>query len=608
MSFETFVNAQRAPPTTMVMLTEDPERGEHGSDRVSREVRSGHYVRVAPEALREPRCVIASASCARMMGFDYDRSDKVFVKYFSGDVAGVANVETWCTPYALSIGGSRMTSNCPFGTGNGYGDGRAITVGEFVNARTGARYEAQLKGGGRTPFCRGADGRAVLRSSIREFLASEAMDALGVSTTRALCLIESAKGTTARRPWYSERSDEEYAKRVPTIDDPRLAGYSPEERADIVATLKAQKRDPDVMIEEPCAITTRVARSFIRVGHIDLFARRATAPRATAEQKKELADIVRFAAFREFPETIDEHGDDLAKVTRAMLHKSGTSIAKMIGGWIRVGFSQGNFNGDNCLVAGRTMDYGPFGFMDNYDPAFAKWTGSGDHFAFMAQPTAGIKNFAVLAISCAPLLKGGEKEANEIINSMRDVFEFELNDVFRVKLGFASTDDSDVASDLFRGESDGLERLMYEDKADWTVTWRRLAECLEVAASSDDDALLKPLLSTSFYGCGLVSGERRKMWADFIRRWRAALETSGTSLADAATRMRAANPKYVLREHLLVDAYTKASKGDHSMVHELYALTQNPYGGGDDTVEFEAKYFVKAPEQSLTAGGVAFMS
>ena len=148
-------------------------------------------MRVTPERLENPRLVLASESCARAIGFELDVNNPgdVFLRYFSGDCEGVDGLGTWATPYALSIMGSRMTSNCPFGNGNGYGDGRAISIGEMVNPVTGARHEMQLKGGGRTPFCRGADGRAVLRSSIREFLASEAMHALGVDTTRALSLI-----------------------------------------------------------------------------------------------------------------------------------------------------------------------------------------------------------------------------------------------------------------------------------------------------------------------------------------------------------------------------------------------------------------------------------
>ena len=120
--------------------------------------------------------------------------------------------ETWATPYALSIMGKRYTSNCPFGTGNGYGDGRAISIAEF------AGHELQLKGAGKTPFARGADGRAVLRSSIREFLASEAMHYLGVGTTRALSLVKSSGQDTVMRPWYSPDAK----LKLPDMDDPRL--------------------------------------------------------------------------------------------------------------------------------------------------------------------------------------------------------------------------------------------------------------------------------------------------------------------------------------------------------------------------------------------------
>ena len=177
-------------------------------------------------------------------------------------------LRSWATPYALSIMGSPLTNNCPFGNGNGYGDGRAISIGEVVipganrgsaaDAATPAetegsderRWEMQLKGGGTTPFCRGADGRAVLRSSIREFLASECMHALGVPTTRALSLIVS-EGETSRRPWFSGAAQEI------SMDDPRLARFPPDVRRQVIAQL-SQNQEPDVMIEEQCAITCRV--------------------------------------------------------------------------------------------------------------------------------------------------------------------------------------------------------------------------------------------------------------------------------------------------------------------------------------------------------------
>ena len=172
-----------------------------------------------------------------------DESSETFVRFFSGDSDAIPGMKTWATPYALSIMGQKHTSNCPFGTGEGYGDGRAISVGEVLNPKTNQRYELQLKGGGQTPFCRGADGRAVLRSSIREFIASEAMDALGIPTTRALSLIRSEGGDVSNRPWYSASVEKQVSKQLNevTVDDPRLARFDASEREAIVGRQRAQK-------------------------------------------------------------------------------------------------------------------------------------------------------------------------------------------------------------------------------------------------------------------------------------------------------------------------------------------------------------------------------
>ena len=371
------------------------------SNNIRRPVYNGHFVPVRPDPLRNPRLVIHSPDMAKELGLSSEDVDSsAFVKFFSGEVDGALDgdsvtnsvkqsIKTWATPYALSIMGKRYTSNCPFGTGDGYGDGRAISIGEVAVAKTShphasSRYEMQLKGAGPTPFCRGADGRAVLRSSIREFLASEAMYYLGIDTTRALSLIVSENGNTSQRPWYSDRNK----KVVPDINDPRLAKYSIEQRNQIISQLNAQaKSDPDIMIEEPNAITCRVAPSFLRVGHIDLFARRVTKyvtkkntrPDKSTDEFKELEDLVWHACFREFPSTCYDpfkEKNDILSASKCLLEHSMEGIAAMVAGWIRVGFAQGNFNADNCLIAGRTMDYGPFGWMDEYHPLFAKWTGT----------------------------------------------------------------------------------------------------------------------------------------------------------------------------------------------------------------------------------------
>ena len=250
------------------------------------------------------------------------------------------------------------------------------------------------------------------------------------------------------------------------------------------------------MIVETCAITTRVAPSFTRIGHIDLFGRRAQRAGAGTAQMDELRKMVRHAIFRECPEILessagdadDGDGDVTPEQVAAFLVSSGLAIADVVCGWLRVGFCQGNFNADNCLVGGRTMDYGPFGWMDAYDPLFAKWTGSGEHFAFMNQPGAGLANFAVLAASCAPLLKGGEDEAQAIVQRIQGEMESKVADVWRVKLGLRESQRA-AAAKLFDYK---LEPLMRESNVDYT----RCSAARGVPQASDDvsdDDLLEPL-------------------------------------------------------------------------------------------------------------------
>lgn len=650
------------------------------SNNVKRPVYNGHYVPVLPSALQNPRLVIHSPSMAQELNLsEQDIRSEQFVQYFSGDVLGALDhlpheqgkqkVQSWATPYALSIMGKRYTSNCPFGTGDGYGDGRAISVGEVIVAETShehaaARYELQLKGAGPTPFCRGADGRAVLRSSIREFLASEAMHFLGVETTRALSLVvsEGPGGDTSQRPWYSENNK----KQIPDLDDSRLKQYSMEQRKQIIAQLNAQtKNDPDVMVEEPNAITCRVAPSFVRIGHLDLFARRATQklkegerPDKETNEFKELEELVWHACFREFPKTTFEpfiKDKDILSASKGLLQHSMEGIATMVAGWVRVGFAQGNFNADNCLVAGRTMDYGPFGFMDEYHPLFAKWTGAGDHFGFMNQPSAGYANFAMLVSSVMPIIEAyssSAEEANkyqdEILETAQSMFEDKLMEGFRSKLGFHPQDES---GDVCWEE---LEMLLRENKVDWTVFWRQLTQVVKefpvtVNEGEDGTRIVSTAYGDMFEALNAndevkegsspfyepLDIEGTKKMVDWIQAWREILvETNkewgpsrtlsedDAKVLDPYERMRTSNPKYVLREWVLVEAYSKASPssirnplfptsikskdGDESMIHELFELIQNPYDEG--TEEQDEKYYRRAPNAALNAGGTAFMS
>jgi len=611
-----------------------------------------------------------------------------FVRYFSGDVdgatattsndsgeemEGLKDIETWATPYALSIMGKRYTNNCPYGTGDGYGDGRAISIGEVVvpfnnsdedssneslYPKHAARYELQLKGAGQTPFCRGADGRAVLRSSIREFLASEAMHHLGISTTRALSLIVSDDpgGDTSSRPWYSERAQ---TRALPTMDDPRLAQYDDNQKREIISQIAAQsKADPDVMREEKCAITTRVASSFVRIGHLDLFARRVEMMQAKlavamekdgdvdmsikeTQQYQELEDIMWHACFREY---YDEayapywESKDSKAAAMALMNAAMVRIAKMVAGWIRVGFVQGNFNADNCLIGGRTMDYGAVGFFDVYHPLSAKWTGSGDHFGFMNQPNAGYANFAVLVESLVPIIEanGGDADdiRNEMLNKASKVFENAVDEAITAKMGLdIGPPDMAKMADALYGE---IEPLLRTARADWTLFWRQLtyvATKYKPVDNDDYDGMLYTLLgdddTNPFYD--KLSDQNRDTLRAWIEKWHKELTRCHTFIIEQSPaaemgvvpieeRMRLANPKFTLKEWMLVDAYTRADPGkipgnpfsfkpvkaDYSIVHELFELIKDPYGEG--TPENQKKYYRRAPPESLRAGGTAFMS
>eukprot|EP00930_Biecheleria_cincta_P000109 TRINITY_DN10022_c1_g1_i1.p1 TRINITY_DN10022_c1_g1~~TRINITY_DN10022_c1_g1_i1.p1 ORF type:complete len:665 (-),score=65.53 TRINITY_DN10022_c1_g1_i1:198-2162(-) len=549
---------EQADPSWLRQLSPDPETDTYAPNKECRQVRSGHYVRVEPTPLQQPELIIHSPAVAEILGISKDVVDSDdFTAFFSGDQSRLESLESWCTPYALSIMGQRQNSNCPFGNGNGYGDGRAISVGEVLVA--GQRWEMQLKGAGTTPFCRRFDGRAVLRSSIREFLASEAMHNLGVETTRALSLVVS-RSEGVRRQWYGDSGAQ-------------------------------------TVVVEPCAITTRVAPSFLRVGHIDLFARRVMNPDATQREVVELTQIVEHALFREYPDVAP--GQPFKERAVAMLEEVAEKLSAMVAGWLRVGFCQGNFNADNCLIGGRTMDYGPFGWMDKYDPLFAKWVGSGQHYAFLNQPGAALANYHTLVTSVAPLLgEDSQPLIVELLQKGQHKFQAASREVFYKKMGFANPCES--AASLW----EELEPLMRRSAIDYTIFWRQLAVVAEQHVSSDG-SLVVPLMG-AFYE--EPSADLLSQWASWLKNWLSALdaeEVDGINIDQIAVRLRAVNPKYIPREWMLVTAYNEAMDGDFSLVHELHALFLKPY---DEQPEFEAKYYRRAPDEALSKGGVAYMS
>ena len=250
------------------------------------------------------------------------------------------------------------------------------------------------------------------------------------------------------------------------------------------------------------------------------------------------------------------------------------------------------------------------------NPVFAKWTGSGEHFGFLNQPNAGYVNYYVLVSSVVPVIaaaKGFEDPdavGEPFMERAREIFQQKTDETFRAKLGFDK--DADVADDLWLS----LEPLMRKSRTDWTVFWRQLtyvtrdfpdlqsADYEDMMNALKDRKLDEDSESSPFYE--KLSPAVRREWISWIEQWRGALQTANSDCNDVYEIMRKTNPKFVLREWMLVDAYNAASVNDESALQEMYELIQKPYDEG--SVEQSKLYFKRAPESALTAGGTAFMS
>jgi len=545
--------AEFADYSLMQQLVHDPNATDDGNDHAPRQVFSGHYVPVTPTPIGNPEYIAHSHTLFETLNFD-DRlaTDPDFVRLFSGDMSNLPEKLSpygWATGYALSIYGTEYIQQCPFRTGNGYGDGRAMSVLEVVIDNK--RWEMQLKGGGRTPYCRGADGRAVLRSSVREFLAQEFMHALGIPTSRSLTLYVS-KSDQVDRPWYFEGSRSE---------------------------------DPEIMVSNPVAISTRVAPSFLRVGQLELFGRRAR-HQEHPHALKELEDIVLHLIAREYQGEIAEALPLEDKILTLATHFR-DRLTGLVAEWIRVGFCQGNFNSDNCAAGGFTLDYGPFGFCEMFEPGFQPWTGGGRHFSFLNQPMAAEKNFGMFCLALEPLLQNSPEtldQLKQIQAQFPEVMEGKLAVMWSAKLGMSYYD-----RDLLMR----LLQLCVNTSVDYTILFRALSDLPNQAAD----------LETAFYKT--ASPEIQAQWQDWLIDWQQAISDT-TDQDKIRTQMKQVNPKYTWREWLIAPAYQAAAQGDYSLVLELQQMLLNPYQ--DQSTEADKKYNQLRPEQYFWSGGISHYS
>ena len=570
--------AKLANYSLMDTLNCDPHATQDGVDHRSREVFSGHYVPVNPTPIADPEYIAHSQSLFSELGFADSLAESAdFIRMFSGDITQVPEPMRkvgWATGYALSIYGTEYIQQCPFQTGNGYGDGRAVSVLEAVI--NGQRWEMQLKGGGRTPYCRGADGRAVLRSSIREFLAQDHMHALGVPTSRSLSLYVS-KSEQVQRPWYSEGSRAE---------------------------------NPDMMVSEAVAISTRVAPSFLRVGQLELFARR-TRNNDDPEVMAELEKIVLHLIDREYADVIDTQLSLPEKVV-LLAREFQKRLTSLIANWIRVGFCQGNFNSDNCAAGGFTLDYGPFGFCDVFNPYYQPWTGGGRHFSFLNQPNAAESNFIMFCSALRPLLssqisnKEYLQELDDIEGEFQNVMRMQMKKVWAAKLGLILEKGGEGFDYELFSE---LQKLMVQTPVDYTIFFRELS-------SVPDD--ISPLKKSFYNGSKQNTEEMDTLWEAWLVKWKSLLHvsvdqesadsgsTATRSKEDISKQMKLVNPKYILREWFVKPAYQQATAGDYSLVKELQDVMTDPYV--EQSQDIEDKYYRLKPSEFFAVGGLSHLS
>ena len=374
------------------------------------------------------------------------------------------------------------------------GDGRAILLGG-IDTPDGSTCELQLKGAGLTPYSRMGDGRAVLRSSIREFLCSQAMAGLGIPTTRALCVTGSD---------------------------------APVRREQV----------------ETAAVVTRTAPSFVRFGHFEHFSYSGQ-----TEQLKTLADYVIDRFYPQCRDSARFGGNPYAGFLEAVSIRT----AELLAHWQAVGFCHGVMNTDNMSILGLTIDYGPFQFLDGFDPAHI--CNHSDHqgrYAFNRQPNIAYWNLFCLGQALLPLI-GAQELALAALESYQSVYPLALERRMAAKLGLADSRETDKAL------IESILKLLAAGRVDYTIFWRRLSQGVA--------------------GAGMEAV--RELFADrpaldgWIEAYLQRLESS--SRPAAAQRMLGTNPKYVLRNHLGEQAIQKAKLKDWSEVTTLLALLENPF-------------------------------
>jgi len=514
-------------------LPADPETGNF-----PRQVTGACYSKVNPTPVRAPQLVSYAKEVAERLDLDREscKSDQ-FKQVFSGNeqLDGMQ-------PYAQCYGGHQ------FGNWAGQlGDGRAINLGEVLNNK-GEHWTLQLKGAGLTPYSRTADGLAVLRSSVREFLCSEAMFHLGVPTTRALSLILTGE-EVVRDMFYDGR--------------PKT---------------------------EPGAVVCRVAPSFTRFGHFEIFA-----AQGNLDLLKQFVD---FTIRNDFPHLGKPCKETYLKWFTEVCEKT----AEMIVHWQRVGFVHGVMNTDNMSILGLTIDYGPYGWLEDYNPGWTPNTtdATNRRYRYGQQPQIAHWNLGQLANAIYPLIEEVEP-LQEALKHYEQYFNQHWLETVARKLGLTNYRtglDDDLFNELFL--------IMQLVETDMTIFFRKLAQvdCLDQSLNqATDDQLIKPLID-AYYDPENMMDSFKARTSNWIRNYIKRVREDGSDVQTRREMMDSVNPKYVFRNYLAQLAIDKAEEGDFSMVNELLELFRRPYDEHPD----QEHYAVKRPDWARQRAGCSMLS
>ncbi len=503
-----------------------------------RQVHNAAYSPVAPKPTAAPKLLSVSSELAVDLGLtDADLASEEFLQMVTGNLVLPA-----MAPHAMAYGGHQ------FGNWAGQlGDGRAINLGELV-IPDGSRRTLQLKGAGPTPYSRSADGLAVLRSSVREFLCSEAMFHLGVSTTRALSL--ALTGDQVMRDMLYD-------------GHPAL---------------------------EHGAVVCRVAPSFVRFGNFEIFS-----SRNEVDELRAMADFV----IREYyphlwpadgatgPETYASFFDEVSRLT-----------LEMIIDWQRVGFVHGVMNTDNMSILGLTIDYGPYGWLEDYDPGWTPNTTDSQHkrYQYGNQPGIAQWNLGRLANALYPLIEDIEP-LQATIDTFSENFVTDYRKMMANKLGLnelTETNESIVSE---------LLEILAAVETDMTIFYRRLAD-IALLSDTVDEAELLAGLGDAYYVPEQLTPElraRTSAWLNDYRQIALAQDLEDTARAE---KMNATNPIYVLRNYLAQLAIDAADQGDFTLITELLDTLRNPY----QPQAGREKFAEKRPDWARTRVGCSMLS